>query len=117
MESIITLGLIISIMIFIPSSGCNRRNNVTKQSNDEKQVILGLSLQATNVLSILALELGYFHEENIELTQANLLLLEEQAQGVIREDLLLSDALPYYLDFIYFELMDKVKPDSIKIIP
>lgn len=56
------------------------------------------------------------YEFNLFLDQATLLTLEQQARWVIKNELTDKTKIPNYLDFIYFEALEKVKPEAVTIV-
>jgi NitT/TauT family transport system substrate-binding protein len=52
----------------------------------------------------------------VELEQELLLAMEEEARWTIRNNLTDQKKVPYYLDFIYFDGLKKVKPEAVTII-
>ena len=50
------------------------------------------------------------------LDQTILITLEDEARWAIREGLIDKKEIPNYLDFIYMDLLENVKPEAITII-
>lgn len=55
-------------------------------------------------------------EFNVLLSQSMLLNMEDQARWVIENKLTNSTQIPNYLDLIYFDALEKIKPETISII-
>ncbi|HEY3275549.1 MAG TPA: ABC transporter substrate-binding protein [Syntrophorhabdaceae bacterium] len=52
----------------------------------------------------------------LQLTQDLLVLMEREAKWAMRNNLLEKGEIPNYLDFIYFDALDKVKPQAVSIV-
>lgn len=52
----------------------------------------------------------------LQLTQDLLVLMEREAKWAIRNDLVEKKEIPNYLDFFYFDALDKVKPEAVSIV-
>jgi ABC-type nitrate/sulfonate/bicarbonate transport system substrate-binding protein len=52
----------------------------------------------------------------LQLTQDLLLLMEREAKWAIRNRLIEKREMPNYLDFMYFDALDKVKPEAVSIV-
>jgi len=53
---------------------------------------------------------------NVSLHQSLLITLEDQARWAIEHKLTDKSEVPNYLDYIYFDAMNEVKPDDVTII-
>jgi ABC-type nitrate/sulfonate/bicarbonate transport system substrate-binding protein len=52
----------------------------------------------------------------LQLTQDMLVLMEREAKWAIRSNLVGKKQMPNYLDFFYFDALDKVKPEAVSIV-
>jgi len=52
----------------------------------------------------------------LQLTQDLLVLMEQEAKWAIRHNLVKSRQMPNYLDFLYFNALDKVKPEAVSVV-
>jgi ABC-type nitrate/sulfonate/bicarbonate transport system substrate-binding protein len=52
----------------------------------------------------------------LQLSQDMLVLMEREAKWAIRNNLVDKKDMPNYLDFFYFEPLEKVKPDAVSIV-
>ena len=52
----------------------------------------------------------------LQLTQDLLVLMEREAKWAIRNKLVEKKEMPNYLDFLYFDALDKVKPEAVSIV-
>ncbi len=52
----------------------------------------------------------------VTLEQAMLVLFEDQARWVIKQELSDATEVPNYLDYIYFDALERVKPEAVNII-
>jgi ABC-type nitrate/sulfonate/bicarbonate transport system substrate-binding protein len=52
----------------------------------------------------------------LQLTQDLLILMEREAKWAMRNKLVESRETPNYLDFFYFEALEKVKPEAVSIV-
>ena len=52
----------------------------------------------------------------LQLTQDLIVLMEREAKWAMRNNLLEKREVPNYLDFFYFDALDKVKPEAVTIV-
>jgi ABC-type nitrate/sulfonate/bicarbonate transport system substrate-binding protein len=52
----------------------------------------------------------------LQLTQDLLVLMEREAKWAIRNKLVEKKEMPNYLDFFYFQALEKVKPEAVSIV-
>jgi NitT/TauT family transport system substrate-binding protein len=52
----------------------------------------------------------------LQLTQDLIILMEREAKWAIRNGLIQEKEIPNYLDFFYFDGLDKVKPEAVSIV-
>lgn len=56
------------------------------------------------------------HSWRVELSQAMLISLEQEARWAIKSGLAKKGSMPNYLDFIYTDALRSLKPDAVKLI-
>jgi len=52
----------------------------------------------------------------LQLTQDMLVLMEREAKWAMRSKLVQSKQMPNFLDFFYFQALDKIKPEAVTIV-
>jgi ABC-type nitrate/sulfonate/bicarbonate transport system substrate-binding protein len=52
----------------------------------------------------------------LQLSQDLLVLMEREARWAIRNKLVEAKEIPNYLDFVYFQALDRVKPEAVSIV-
>jgi len=56
------------------------------------------------------------HKPGVSLSQSLILVLEDEARWAIRNNLTDATEVPNYLDYIYLDVLDEVKPEAVTII-
>ena len=52
----------------------------------------------------------------LQLTQDLIVLMEREATWAMRNNLVENREMPNYLDFFYFDALDKVKPEAVTVV-
>ncbi|MBI5606444.1 MAG: ABC transporter substrate-binding protein [Deltaproteobacteria bacterium] len=66
-------------------------------------------------MDLLSLQWSHFRFQ-LQLTQDLLVLMEREAKWAIRNKLVEKKEMPNYLDFYYFDALEKVKPEGVSIV-
>lgn len=84
-----------------------------EQNKDEA---IDLFIEATKIDKKIVTSLWDYMDFDISLDQALLLQMEDQARWMIRKGKTKTTDVPNYLKYIYFDGMEKVKPEGVTII-